>query len=364
MTNSQTLAERMSASRLPAAEALRVAVSLAERLRELHEKGCCHGALTPSAVLIDGGSVELLPAADAGITPYTAPEVVRGRPAGDRSDLFSFGAIVYEMFTGRLAFQADDPQMLCAILMNVEPRPSGSVVVDRLVAGCVAKSPEGRFPDVPRLQLELRMLASAARRGAPLDAPASVVVPKVLAAAAGSAESRPSFAPAVAARSEMQALESRMASRMEEQEKSIASVERIAGEVLKALREGAAPAQGRQPERRYGDYDDPTMARLDRAFALLSEKVSRIDLMVCTALERLEKLEGSLDSWDADAARLRETVTRDIRGFERAVKSQSAALESARTAMGQTDDLVERVVEALDSLQSMFVSSGEERKAG
>jgi hypothetical protein len=56
-------------------------------------------------------------------------------------------------------------------------------------------------------------------------------------------------------------------------------------------------------------------------------------------------------------------VTRDVRNFERALKAQSAAIESARTAMGQTDDLVERVVEALDSLQSMFMTSPEERAA-
>jgi hypothetical protein len=174
-------------------------------------------------------------------------------------------------------------------------------------------------------------------------------------------------APADPGRGEIHALEARMANRLEEQERSIASVERIASEVLKAVREGGLPAQTRpsegRPERRFADYDDPATARLDRAFALLSEKVSRIDLAVTSALERLEKFEESLDVWDGDAAALRDSVTRDIRGFERTLKTQGAALESVRTAMTQTDDLVERVVEALDSMQSTFVTGAEERKA-
>ena len=64
-----------------------------------------------------------------------------------------------------------------------------------------------------------------------------------------------------------------------------------------------------------------------------------------------------------DAAALRDSVTRDIRNFERGLKAQNAAIESARTAMGQTDDLVERVVEALDSLQSMLVAPDERSMA-
>jgi hypothetical protein len=84
-------------------------------------------------------------------------------------------------------------------------------------------------------------------------------------------------------------------------------------------------------------------------------------MVVSAAVERLGKLEHIFDQFDIDAAALRDSVTRDIRNFERALKTQGAAIESARTAMGQTDDLVERVVEAIDSLQSMFVTTAEER---
>ncbi len=360
----QTLAERMSGRPMQAAEALQLAVSIAERLAQWHGRGEVHGSLTPAAIAMAGSGVELRPAAESGITPYTAPEVVLGEAADKRSDIFSFGAIVYEMFTGIPAFAADTPQALDETLLNEEPKPYGSALVDRLLARCMAKCPEGRFASAQRLQLELSLLASAARRGAAIE-PSSSVSTGGAALAVVAAPAGPT--PADPGRSEINALESRMANRLEEQERSIASVERIASEVLKAVREGGLPAQARasdgRPERRFADYDDPATARLDRAFALLSEKVSRIDLAVTSALERLEKFEESLDAWDGDAAALRDSVTRDIRGVERTLKTQGAALESARTAMTQTDDLVERVVEALDSLQSTFATGAEERKA-
>ncbi len=365
MTTYQTLAGRMSGSRMQAAEALQLAVSIAERLAQWHAKGECHGSLTPAAIAIAGSGVELRPVAESCVTSYTAPEVVLGEAADKLSDIFSFGAIVYEMFTGVPAFAGDTPEILGEALLNEEPKPYGSVLVDRLLARCMAKCPEGRFASAQRLQLELWLLASAARRGAAIEPPASASPGGAILAAVPAAAVP---APADPGPSEIHALESRMATRLEEQERSIATVERIASEVLKAVRDGGLPAQARpsdgRPERRFADYDDPVTARLDRAFALLSEKVSRIDLAVTTALERLEKFEESLDVWDGDAAALRDSVTRDIRGFERTLKTQGAALESVRTAMSQTDDLVERVVEALDSLQSNFAVGAEERKAG
>jgi eukaryotic-like serine/threonine-protein kinase len=338
MMNSQILAERMTAGRLPAAEAIRLAAVLADRLRQLHDDGRTHGALTPSAIVLSDSGVELLPPAES-LTPYTAPEVGRGVPADRRSDIFSFGAIFYEMLTGRRAFED------AGALLSAAPRPTGSAAVDRLVAACVAKSPDSRFQRVQRLQLELRLLT---RRAAPVQ-PAAVPAPF----------------PVASRRSEIEALEARIAERFQEQERSIAGVERVANEVLQTLRGGPVAVPARPAPRRYAATleSDSSAPHMNRAFELLSEKVARIDLTLGSFVERLQKLEGQLDAFDTDAAALRDSVTRDIRNFERALKGQSTAIESARTAMGQTDDLVERVVEALDSLQSMFITSAEELAA-
>jgi hypothetical protein len=174
-------------------------------------------------------------------------------------------------------------------------------------------------------------------------------------------------APAPAAPHEIQALEARISARIEQQGQMLTSFQEVANEVLAALRAGSpAGASVRQPARHFAGVDpdnEAGLSRMDRTFELLNDKVARIDLAVGNAVERLLKFERQLDEFDTDAAALRDSVTRDVRSFERTIKAQSAAIESARTAMGQTDDLVERVVEALDSLQSMFMTGAEEQLA-
>src|SRR5690349_16184393 len=95
----RTLAQRLEEGRLSAGEALRIAVEVAQALRGMHDEGRVHGGLTPVAIELTPSGIELaatrLP---RGVpTPYSAPEVLRGQPADARSDIFSFGAIVFEM---------------------------------------------------------------------------------------------------------------------------------------------------------------------------------------------------------------------------------------------------------------------------
>jgi serine/threonine protein kinase len=352
----QTLDQRLSAGRLPAGEALLIGALVADRLRQLHDQGRAHGALTPAAIEVGAGVQLLSPAAEFALTPYTAPELRQGRPADARSDIFALGAILYEMLTGRPAFDVDTPP-------GSTPAPSGSPTVDRLVAGCVAASPDARFQRIQKIQLELRLLMTTSRRGGvavpavppvftPLPVPAPVSFPAAIPDAVSS---------------QMQELESRMAHRFQEQDRAVASVERVANELLKALRAqppapAPPPAYSQPAPRLFADvYDSDPASRVEKALQILSDKIARIDMVVGTAVERIQKLEENLEAWDIDGAALRDSVTRDIRNFERALKQQSTAIESARTAMGQTDDLVERVVEALDSLQSMFTAPSEER---
>jgi hypothetical protein len=390
----------MSAGCLPATDALVIAASIAEQLRQMHEKGRVHGALTPSTIAIGEAGVELQPAAPA-LTPYTAPEILAGRPADERTDVFSFGAILYELITGCRAFEGSDEASVMLSLASGSPRPSGNASLDQVVSACVAKSADSRYQRIQKVQLELRLLASAARRGLPIanvpngipgSAPAPwapLPKPAMPAAAAPATPPTaqafrpvPAFAPIAPAFTppapappappaspsrEIQALEDRISARFEQQDQALASFQQVASEVLAALRGGSLAAPpARQAPRPFGGFNlenEASLGRMDRAFELLNDKVARIDLAVGNAVERLLKLEQQLDEFDTDAAALRDSVTRDVRNFERALKAQSAAIESARTAMGQTDDLVERVVEALDSLQSMFMTGSEEQLA-
>src|ERR1017187_499223 len=108
LNQTKTLAERLSEGRMPVGEELKCAMALAA----------------------DG--VELLPAAQgsaATITPYTAPEVVQGHTADERSDIFSLGAVLFEMLTGRRAFDGESRVTLAANLTNAPTPSSGSPLV-------------------------------------------------------------------------------------------------------------------------------------------------------------------------------------------------------------------------------------------
>src|SRR5580693_4636937 len=130
---SQTLAQRMAKGRIPVPEAMRYSLTLAEALRKVHDSGQVHGAMSPSCIALNRTGLDLLPALGSTglVSPYTAPEVVQGKPADSRSDIFSFGTILYEVLTGHAAFQGDTPEALTDAIMTSAPPPSGSPALDR-----------------------------------------------------------------------------------------------------------------------------------------------------------------------------------------------------------------------------------------
>jgi serine/threonine protein kinase len=297
-TISQTLAQRLAKGRIPVPEALRYSMLLAEALRKIHESGQAHGAVSPSCIALNRAGLDLLPALGSMgfVTPYTAPEVVQGKPADSRSDIFSFGAILYEMLTGRAPFQADSPAALAAAIMNSAPPPSGSPAVDRLVASCIAKDPAARWQRVQKLLLELKLLSVAVRRSETPSAP------------------RPQADPAI--RAEMQQIELRLTGRL---------------------------------------------AKCEQSLDAVNERLARMEQLLQTTVDRSGRLETAADTVRQESATLRDSVSEDLGLFERSLKSQAATIESVRTAMAQTDDLVERVVEALESLQSVVLDHSDER---
>src|SRR5580704_10658175 len=126
--NAQTLAQRFGAGRMPLNDALRYASQIVDSLRHAHEEGCCHGALTPDAVILTPTGVELVAApagAEMHVTPYTAPERLAGHAPDARSDIFALGALLYEMFTGRCAFAGNTAEELAASIRNTMPEAIG-----------------------------------------------------------------------------------------------------------------------------------------------------------------------------------------------------------------------------------------------
>src|SRR5262249_21345629 len=98
------------------------------------------------------------------ITPYTAPEIIHGHVPGACTDIFSFGAVVYEMATGRPPFEAATPEELADVICTSAPSPLDHPGLEKFIAACLAKNPAGRWQHMTVAMIELKLLAVAERQ--------------------------------------------------------------------------------------------------------------------------------------------------------------------------------------------------------
>ena len=179
---------------LPVRKATDLAMQICSGLREAHAQGIVHRDLKPENIMIDGqGNVKIM---DFGIarsmeavtrmtgsmvgTPaYMAPEQVAGKPVDYRTDVYSLGLILYEMFTGTAAFRADNAVAVALKQMRESPVPPHEidpqipVPIERAILKCLEKEASKRFQSIAELESAIRPqgAAPAALGGAP---PASV----------------------------------------------------------------------------------------------------------------------------------------------------------------------------------------------
>ncbi len=151
---------------LPVDEALRYATSLAQALRRMHQEGVVCGCLDPGHIVWNNHGAELTPNGGGGLTPYLAPEQVRGEAADARSDIFAFGAIVYELLSGRKAFPARDPEELKEAILERSPAPLGGLPgeIAPLVSRCLEKRREDRWQRMSSVLIELKLAHATARQ--------------------------------------------------------------------------------------------------------------------------------------------------------------------------------------------------------
>jgi Tol biopolymer transport system component len=180
--------------RLPVRKAIDYSVQITSGLAAAHEKGVVHRDLKPEnifitkdgrAKILDFGLAKLIPGSTDGITDiltqeqntspgtvvgtagYMSPEQVRGQPVDHRSDIFSFGAIFYEMLSGRRAFKgASSVETMNAILKEEPPELSQiettiPPVIDLVVRHCLEKNREERFQSARDLAFDLQRISSA-----------------------------------------------------------------------------------------------------------------------------------------------------------------------------------------------------------
>jgi eukaryotic-like serine/threonine-protein kinase len=195
----ETLAARLASGPLPLAQTLRYGAEIADALDKAHRQGIVHRDLKPGNVMLTKSGVKLLDfglakaitpgtlpsdltssptVADRvalteegtilGTFPYMAPEQLEGRTADGRTDIFAFGATLYEMATGRRAFSGLNQASLVSAILRDEPTPISSIqpmtphALDRVVRKCLAKDPEDRWQNAADLGSELQWIAEGA----------------------------------------------------------------------------------------------------------------------------------------------------------------------------------------------------------
>ena len=185
----ETLAERLKRGPLPLDEALEYARQIADALDTAHRSGVVHRDLKPGNVMLTKDGVKLLdfglakrqtraidpalsslPTLDQPLTRegsivgtlhYMAPEQLEGKDVDTRADLFSLGAVLYEMVTGRKAFDGESPASIITAVMSATPtamaeqEPITPPSLERLVSSCLAKDRETRWQSAGDLAREL-----------------------------------------------------------------------------------------------------------------------------------------------------------------------------------------------------------------
>jgi Tol biopolymer transport system component len=159
-----SLAERLEQGGLPDADALRYAIEIGSALHRAHRRGAIHGKLSAHAILLTASGARILrpvEGTDLDALPYRAPEQVAGGAPDWRSDIFSFGALLYEMVSGRRAFSGEGAALDRAIVERPPATLLGKspihAAMEGVIAGCMEKDPAQRRQRVQNAVTELKL---------------------------------------------------------------------------------------------------------------------------------------------------------------------------------------------------------------
>jgi eukaryotic-like serine/threonine-protein kinase len=203
----ETLADRLLKGPLPADQILRYGIEIADALDKAHRQGIVHRDLKPGNVMLTKSGVKLLdfglakavapgsPISGLSVLPtqaganltqegtilgtlqYMAPEQLEGKEADARTDIFAFGAVLYEMATGKKAFSGQSQASLIGAILHTDPpaistlQPMTPPALDRVVKTCLAKDPEDRWQSAADVGKELKWIAEgASQAGVPATA--------------------------------------------------------------------------------------------------------------------------------------------------------------------------------------------------
>jgi eukaryotic-like serine/threonine-protein kinase len=209
LLDGETLASRLQRGKLPLRQALTYGTQIAGALVVAHRAGIVHRDLKPGNIMLTSDGAVLLDfglarqtapiAMDArtatlndpitrtgvilGTVQYMAPEQLQGLPVDARTDLFAFGAVLYEMVTGRRPFDGANPASVISNILRGDPVPLTAAdaltppALDRLVQKCLAKDPSERWQTASEVQARLEALQDIIRDGTTAGAPAGISQP-------------------------------------------------------------------------------------------------------------------------------------------------------------------------------------------
>ncbi|HUR36651.1 MAG TPA: protein kinase [Terriglobales bacterium] len=192
----ESLSKRLERGPLPTEQLLRAAMEIANALDRAHRQGITHRDLKPGNIMLTKAGAKLLdfglakPSGGSGVAlsavatmtspadpitqqgvmvgtmQYMSPEQIEGKDADARSDIFSFGAVLYEMATGQRAFTGKSHASIIAAILTSEPPPlsqmqntNSSAALESLIRTCLAKDPDERYQSAHDLVVQLRWLS-------------------------------------------------------------------------------------------------------------------------------------------------------------------------------------------------------------
>src|SRR5713101_4838545 len=184
----ETLVERIKKGPIRLDQVLRYAIQVCSALDEAHRNGVVHRDLKPGNIMLTKSGAKVLDfglakvranaagmsqptgtlteeGAIVGTLQYMAPEQLDGNEADSRTDIFAFGAVVYEMITGRKAFEGKGQASLTTAIMQTDPQPISTLqsgtqaALDRVIKKCLAKEPLDRWQTARDLKDELQWIA-------------------------------------------------------------------------------------------------------------------------------------------------------------------------------------------------------------